>query len=213
MQFKVEFENQKLEAKSISSGHLTTVIDRFFQALPSGQVLIEAVPVSAAVAIEPAEVKEVSTKAANEVVAKVSETLKPCTIKPLPIKKPIAQEPQVSKQVVLTGGNATMTQRPFEGLDALLERPPQKIGDHTVKWVGEGIKENEKGEKLYRTHYWCPCGYSGRRYLPTYNEYSNCHNCGTKLALETAVPGEELKQDKDGAFFIARSEFEPDSES
>lgn len=205
MNVEVTLHDAKLIASSVSDKQANKIIEGFFKSISPKPKVTNA----KTEAPKPVKTKDV-------VAESIVTTFEPLPF-PLPFKKPtpLPKQPQGDgrpKALPVVDSNKNMTQQPFAGLSELLEKPPETIGAHTVKWVSEGIKENEKGEKLYRTHYWCVCGYSGKRYVPTYYNSCKCHDCGTHLAIEDAVPGEDLKQDKDGAFFIARELYESEGE-
>lgn len=199
MNVEVTLSDATLKAHEVNSKQANKIIEGFFNSVTGGAK---------------SNIKPVVPKVEKTVQEKSVVT----TVKPMPPKNPTPLPKQTQgdsrpKALPVVDSNKNMTQQPFAGLNVLLEQPPETIGAHTVKWVGDGIKENEKGEKMYRTHYWCVCRHSGKRYVPTYYKSCKCHECETHLAIENAVPGEDLKQDKDGAFFIARELYESEGEA
>ena len=197
MNIELSLAGNALKAESINNVQANKIIEGFFSTISNAHVFPVPVP---------------SIKV-DKTIAVSPTTEKPKTIAKPPVTVPKKEQGESRPKVLpIVDSNKSMTQKPFAALSDLLEKPPETIGDHTVKWIGDGIKENEKGEKLYRTHYWCSCGNSGKRYVPTYYKTCKCHQCDNHLVIEEAVPGEELKQDANGAFYIAREVYESEGE-
>lgn len=112
--------------------------------------------------------------------------------------------PTRSKQLPLVGSTSTLTHKPF----AVLSDSKESHETQTLRTDEEkGIRYTEDDTPLFRTHYWCPsCGLNSKRFIREESDYIKCHECDTKIEVEDAVPnnGVELKQDKHGAYFIAR---------
>lgn len=180
MELKIKLANGKLEGKGLEGEQVNKVIEGFFSVLgatPATKIEVQK-PIVTVQTTEPKKAVEAVKKAVENAI------------------KPTESRPKV---LPIVDSNKNMTHTPFEGLADKLRVNPKGEGD---------IRYTEDNTPLYRAHYWCPeCGTNSKRYIRETSDYLKCHDCGTKIEVEESVPGEPLKQDKHGAYYIAREAF------
>lgn len=115
----------------------------------------------------------------------------------------------MSKHIEVTDLSAKAkegTEKLFVKKDAVSE------SDREPDYFKSGIKYKgvDLDKPMYKTSYNCPnCGHSGRHYIPDFAKMVSCHDCHSKLRVESATENGfgvgDAYRDKHGNFFVANT--------
>lgn len=194
MDIIVKINGAMLTAKQAEPAQASAIVQGFFNTLNTNQMASAA---TAAITIQAA-------------IEKAKEPVKPDAS---------MQVSAQTKQTVVANGNAGAEQQkklPKINDSRTLHTP---IAEMISKEFAKKSGMKMHGEELrYKCHYLCfACGHEGNRYVRPVTESIYCHDCQTKLAVETATFDTDEKgvpvPDQNENYYIAREEYVDDRES